>query len=199
MKSKIYRALKWLLFIFVLSGAFVYFKSFSGFLFILASIIALPFLGLEKYFEKAFPIEGLREVVLVGVLVIAIFFAPELDFDKNEELPYTPTVSEQLVALHSAQDTVVDDTTAGTESEFESESAQTTFETESVAETDVLVTDHCIENAEITYVLNKNSKKFHEIDCSSVKTIKDKNREDFTGTRDEALSLGYEPCGRCKP
>ena len=199
MKSKIYRVLKWLIFIFVLSGAFVYFKSFSGFLFILAAIIALPFLGLEKYFEKAFPIEGLREVVLVGVLVIAIFFAPELDFDKTEELPYTPTVSEQLVALHSAKESVADETALSAESAYESsrdsESAEETLSEYSENEETVFESH----NIEITYILNKNSKKIHKLDCSSVKTIKDKNREDFTGTLDEALSLGYEPCGRCKP
>lgn len=51
----------------------------------------------------------------------------------------------------------------------------------------------------ITYVLNRNTRKFHEPGCSSVKTIKDSNRIDFTGTREEVVAMGYEPCGRCKP
>ena len=78
MKNKISIVLNWSLFIFALLCAAVYFKSFSGFLFILAVILALPFRGLKPYYEKAFPIEGLREVVFVGVLIIAIFFAPKL-------------------------------------------------------------------------------------------------------------------------
>lgn len=49
------------------------------------------------------------------------------------------------------------------------------------------------------YILNTNNKKFHKADCSSVKDIKDKNKQDYTGSRDDLLIQGYEPCGRCKP
>ena len=51
----------------------------------------------------------------------------------------------------------------------------------------------------ITYVLNKNTKKFHLPNCSSVPDILPKNREDTTRSRDELLAAGYEPCKRCKP
>lgn len=53
--------------------------------------------------------------------------------------------------------------------------------------------------AEVTYILNTNTGKFHNPDCSSVKRISAKNKQEFTGTRDEALALGYTPCGVCKP
>lgn len=36
---------------------------------------------------------------------------------------------------------------------------------------------------ETTYVLNKNTKKFHYADCASAKSIKDKNRTTYTGSR----------------
>ncbi len=52
---------------------------------------------------------------------------------------------------------------------------------------------------ELTYVLNKSTKKFHLPTCSSVGQIKDKNREDFNGSRDEVLSRGYVACKRCNP
>ena len=55
------------------------------------------------------------------------------------------------------------------------------------------------EQKEITYVLNKSSKKFHIPSCSSVSDMKAKNRVDFYGTREEAINMGYEPCGRCRP
>lgn len=51
----------------------------------------------------------------------------------------------------------------------------------------------------VTYVLNKNTKKFHYPTCRSVAEILEKNRQDFTGTREEAIALGYAPCGICKP
>ena len=50
-----------------------------------------------------------------------------------------------------------------------------------------------------SYVLNTNTMKFHYPSCSSVKDIKPSNRQDITGTRDEVVSMGYSPCGRCHP
>lgn len=52
---------------------------------------------------------------------------------------------------------------------------------------------------EQAYVLNKNTKKFHYPWCSSADDIKQKNRKDFTGTREEVISQGYVPCKRCNP
>ena len=49
------------------------------------------------------------------------------------------------------------------------------------------------------YVINTNTGKFHEPSCSSVKQIKDANRWDFTGTREEIIEMGYVPCQRCNP
>lgn len=49
------------------------------------------------------------------------------------------------------------------------------------------------------YVLNTSSKKFHYPTCSSVETISEKNREDYSGTRSELIEKGYSPCGRCEP
>ena len=51
----------------------------------------------------------------------------------------------------------------------------------------------------ITYILNTNNHKFHLESCSVAKTISDKNKEVFTGTREEVIAKGYEPCGKCKP
>lgn len=55
------------------------------------------------------------------------------------------------------------------------------------------------DTAQADYILNTNTKKFHYPTCSSVKDMKDKNKQEFFGTRDEAISNGYSPCGRCKP
>ena len=49
------------------------------------------------------------------------------------------------------------------------------------------------------YILNTNTKKFHYPTCSSVKDMKDNNKQEFHGTRDEVIAKGYSPCGRCKP
>lgn len=49
------------------------------------------------------------------------------------------------------------------------------------------------------YVLNTNTKKFHYPNCGSVKKISEKNRQDFYGTREELIAMGYSPCGNCDP
>lgn len=49
------------------------------------------------------------------------------------------------------------------------------------------------------YVLNKNSKKFHIETCRSASEIKEKNREDFYGTREAVIEQGYAPCKLCNP
>ena len=52
---------------------------------------------------------------------------------------------------------------------------------------------------ESTYVLNKNTKKFHVPSCSSAKDITEENKEIYKGSREDLVSQGYEPCGRCHP
>ena len=49
------------------------------------------------------------------------------------------------------------------------------------------------------YVLNLSSKKFHYETCDSAQQISEKNRQTYTGTREDLLSQGYSPCGVCKP
>ncbi len=51
----------------------------------------------------------------------------------------------------------------------------------------------------VLYILNTSSKKFHSESCSLAADISDKNKGEFEGTRDELISMGYDPCGYCKP
>ena len=50
-----------------------------------------------------------------------------------------------------------------------------------------------------TYILNTNTKKFHYPSCSSVKQMKDANKETYTGSRDDVIARGYTPCKKCNP
>ena len=49
------------------------------------------------------------------------------------------------------------------------------------------------------YILNTNSKKFHDPGCPNAASISEGNRLDFTGSREELLDQGYAPCGQCRP
>lgn len=68
---------------------------------------------------------------------------------------------------------------------------------------EVVTRSAAVEEAEVSeqheYVLNKNSKKFHETWCDSADDIKPKNRKEFVGTREELIQMGYQPCKRCNP
>lgn len=49
------------------------------------------------------------------------------------------------------------------------------------------------------YILNTNTRKFHYPSCPSVDQMNESNKKPYTGTRDEIIAMGYDPCGRCLP
>lgn len=51
----------------------------------------------------------------------------------------------------------------------------------------------------ISYVANKNTKKFHYAECSSVRDMAEHNKMPFTGQREQLIAQGYVPCKRCNP
>lgn len=75
-----------------------------------------------------------------------------------------------------------------------------------------LLTEHDVEDEDLlyqpyiapeippgtAYVGNANTMRLHFPDCPSVTEMKPKNRR-FFSTRQEAIDLGYKPCGRCSP
>ncbi|SHH24381.1 micrococcal nuclease [Thermosyntropha lipolytica DSM 11003] len=54
------------------------------------------------------------------------------------------------------------------------------------------------EKKEITYIGNKNSKKFHLPSCEGVAKMKEENKVNFNSL-DEAYAAGYSPCSICNP
>ena len=120
------------------------------------------------------------------------------DFFRKTTSEETTAVPETEPAQESS-DEVETVQEPATEAETETE-AKTEAETEP-AESSVDET-HETENKsepERDYVLNTNTMKFHYPSCNSVEDIKDYNREDFHGTREEVIARGFDPCGRCKP
>lgn len=60
-------------------------------------------------------------------------------------------------------------------------------------------TEQPSKNSEDLYVLNRNTKKFHRPDCSSVQDIKPKNKQEFSGNTKALIQQGYSPCKNCNP
>lgn len=61
------------------------------------------------------------------------------------------------------------------------------------------ITNNTSSSGKCTYVLNKNTKKFHLPSCSSVDDMKDKNKKEVSCSREEVIADGYQPCKRCNP
>lgn len=40
--------------------------------------------------------------------------------------------------------------------------------------------------------MNTNAKKFHYPTCGSIKQMKETNKSEYTGNRDDVISMGYE-------
>ena len=55
------------------------------------------------------------------------------------------------------------------------------------------------EETDVTFILNVNSGKFHRDTCYSVNSMKEENKKEYTGSREELINYGYSPCGSCKP
>lgn len=53
------------------------------------------------------------------------------------------------------------------------------------------------EEAPTMYIINKNSKKFHTPDCSSVQDMNPQNKKESSKTKEELIKLGYSPCKSC--
>lgn len=51
----------------------------------------------------------------------------------------------------------------------------------------------------VSYIYNKNTKKFHRVGCYSVKQMKESNKGYFEGERSELIERGYSPCKNCNP
>ena len=50
-----------------------------------------------------------------------------------------------------------------------------------------------------SYILNKNTKKIHIPSCSSVKQMKESNKEYYSGDIGDLLDRGYSKCKNCNP
>ena len=100
------------------------------------------------------------------------------------------------VYVYNVQPGVTIDYTTG-ESWLAEETAPTTQETEK--EPSEAETPAPAEAEKETYILNTRSLRFHLPDCSGAADIGEGNRQTYTGSREDLLTQGYEPCGRCKP
>ncbi len=99
----------------------------------------------------------------------------------------------------SADRTIVNDISAQEETKQSTSTSVQQEETQQPADTSVTQQETSQSEETQTYVLNTNTHKFHKPGCYSVEKIKPENYAEFTGTREEAIAYGYDPCKNCNP
>lgn len=58
--------------------------------------------------------------------------------------------------------------------------------------------DFATTDSKSPYIGNRNTKKFHHFNCTSVNDMKGSNKVSLS-SREDAIDKGYAPCGRCDP
>lgn len=56
-----------------------------------------------------------------------------------------------------------------------------------------------IKENKTAYTVNTNSWRFHIPSCDSVTRMKEKNKKEYQGDRQELIDMGYKPCSICHP
>lgn len=157
-------------------------------------------------FVKKVLLWALAAIFVILALVILDFPSVPTAGTSHSATTPTTTVSAGEETTETAQDTAATEAPTETTTEETTEAtAEPTAEpateasTEPTAEPTTEPTDQPTEDNGRDYVLNTNTKKFHYPQCSSAKSIKDKNKAAFHGTREELIAMGYDPCGKCHP
>lgn len=146
----------------------------------------------------------------------AVTVTVEKNPDADTLMPPDP-VPQAFMTLEAPADATAEAESAGRSMpETETEPVSTETEPESVAPepenvsgplysepaeegSSAAIPERSVPAAARDYVLNTNTHKFHYPDCRSVKSIADRNKQIYTGTREEVIGMGYDPCGHCKP
>lgn len=197
MENKIFR---WIAFAVsaVLAVVAIFAHTFSGFLcFAVSAFVLIP---VNRLFEKLDGELDPKYRKRATAITAGIFLVCGL-------LAFTTAGSHSSSQKLDSTTTTAISTTATTEAT--TKATTTTAETTTVAPTEAPTDPPAPVQEEVpaeqpaantfTYVINTNSGKFHYPNCSSAKKISDENRSEYTGTRDELIAQGYDPCERCNP
>ena len=215
----------WVLAVFFVLTAFAFLPHISGFLALLTAALLFPVAKWQDILLKF--IKKTLKTILVVILALATIFAVPggesadviSDSAANGTTTTTTYLTDQTTLASDAESTVVASTTKPNTTITKvvttstvvvttttvapaittKKTATTTKALKTTTKKPVTTTTKRITTTtekRTTYVLNTESKKFHHITCKRLPT---KNREDVTMSREEIVSMGYEPCGFCKP
>lgn len=223
MENKIFR---WIAFAVsaVLAVVAIFAHTFSGFLcFAVSAFVLIP---VNRLFEK---LDGELDpkyrkratAITAGIFLVCGLLAfttagshsSSQKSDSTTTTAISTTATTEATTTQTTTSTTKATTSTTTTTTTTTEATTTTAETTTVAPTEPpteaptdppapvqeeVPAEQPVANT-FTYVINTDSRKFHYPSCSSAKRISDENRSEYTGTRDELIAQGYDPCERCNP
>ncbi len=201
--------LQWIFTIFFGLCVVAFFPSIASLLFTIVTFALCPAKKVRTIWDRIVPKSTLRTVLIAGVAFIAIMISPtgeepsepmdsnsaviEFSMEEASDELITPIPTPTQAPTATPEPTQAP-TPTPTQEPTPTEAPTATPEPTSTPEPTVTP-----EESGTTYVLNTNTKKFHYENCRSVKQMKEKNKAYHTGTREECIDMGYEPCGNCHP
>lgn len=117
--------------------------------------------------------------------------------DSSADTNYIAEKNQNSQGTQNSKNTQSSGNTKNTGNSQESQDAQSSENTQNTGNTEESQGTQDTQTA--TYILNTNTHKFHKPGCGNVKTIKEENYAEFTGSREELIASGYEPCKNCNP
>ncbi len=167
----------------------------SGFLGVAGVVICFPAISWQNFINSR--INGVvKAIAIIALLVATVILSPDADISEDiitgtDEPAAVTDIAEEATLEHTAEPTVevtAEPTAEPTVEPTAEPTVEPTAEPAAKSETDGQ-----------DYVLNTNSKRFHYPSCGSVTQMKDKNKKEYHGTREELIEQGYKPCGNCEP
>lgn len=181
----------------------------GGLIVLLSAIWVSPIMGKIPMFANSGKVRPSFQLIgAFALLSIGVMISPNSSTENrsdNGAVTRTQVETADEIAETTMMATTIETTTSTTTSTTSTTTTTTTTATTTTTTTTQPPTEPLTQAPTqppvITrdYVLNNNSMKFHSPGCSSVGDISPENRQDVSATREEVMSWGYEPCGRCHP
>ena len=187
------KVVRWIISALLVGFAFINGFSLSSALLIIAGLLIIPIKAPEYLLSKLKPLTAL--IVAVAIVLVGVLFSPDLfDSKKDNFIPGTSNNQTANNGSGGSGTTGGGSENPGGSTENPGGSLENPGDTSGEEEN-----KDNTNKGDPDYILNTNSKKFHTPDCRYAENIKDENREEYYGSRQELIDNGYEACKTCKP
>lgn len=215
------KVVRWIISALLVGFAFINGFSLSSALLIIAGLLIIPIKAPEYLLSKLKPLTAL--IVAVAIVLVGVLFSPDLfDSKKDNFIPGTsnnqtanngtggsgttgggsenPGGSSEIPGGSTENPGGSSENPGGSSENPGGSSENPGGSTENPGDTPGEEENEDNTNkGDPDYILNTNSKKFHTPDCRYAENIKDENREEYYGSRQDLIDDGYEACKTCKP